>query len=379
MTQAAYQDLDFSSYRELLSALLPGGFLVAVTDSEGKAIWHDSDFPLTVLSSFPADLSTALAGASTGGAPIPVESDSGCTFAAPVTDETDKLYAVIWATAPGASHAPDAVRWLGTVAEHLGKDLILNAELDDMAVELSERYEELNLVYHTEDQVNYFGEGWAALNQLVRNCCDYLDTGLAVLVVKEKGILISQQSRDRTVPDAKLLTELIQDEVYANVATSTAPLIVDDLSTSDLIANWQGAAYRMLATPIADGKEETIGVLAIINSHAKPKFANSDKNLIQVMGRKANKILQVSYDNLTGLVNRQGLDFIANELLQDARTLGIHHTVLHIDIDQLHVINDTVSQEAGDAMIQAIAVFLRQTTRETDVVCRVGGDEMAVL
>ncbi|NNC65080.1 MAG: EAL domain-containing protein, partial [Gammaproteobacteria bacterium] len=104
-----------------------------------------------------------------------------------------------------------------------------------------------------------------------------------------------------------------------------------------------------------------------------------DKNLIQVMGRKANKILQVSYDNLTGLVNRQGLDFIANELLQDARALGISHTVLHIDIDQLHVINDTLSQEAGDAMIHAIAVFLRQSTRETDVVCRVGGDEMAVL
>ena len=286
MTVAPYADIDFLSYRELLAALLPGGFLIAVTDPDGKDVWHDDAFPLETLRSVPADLSTTIAGTVAGGAPVPVESPSGCMFAAPIMDEAGKLYALLWATAPGASHVPDAVRWLGTVAEHLGKDLMLNAELDDMASELSERYEELNLVYHTEDQVNYFGEGWAALNQLVRNCCDYLDVGLSVLVVKEKGIVISQQSRDRTVPDAKLLTELIQDDVYAGVAASSVSLIVDDLASCDLVGGWQGASYRMLATPISDGNEKTIGVLAIVNSCAKPRFANSDKNLIQVMGRK---------------------------------------------------------------------------------------------
>ncbi|MDH3419674.1 MAG: EAL domain-containing protein [Gammaproteobacteria bacterium] len=379
MTITPHCEIDFSSYRELLGALLPSGFLIAVTDAGGQTIWHDSEFPLGALSSVPADLSATLAGVTVGGAPIPVRSETGRLFASPVTDETSKHYAVLWAFAPGEGHPPEALRWLGTVAEHLGKDLMLNAELDDMASELSERYEELNLVYHTEDQVNYFGEGWAALNQLVRNCCDYLDVGLAVLVVKEKGILISQQSRDRTVPDAKLLTELVQDRVFGSIARKNAPLIVDDLSGSDLVANWQGNSYRLLATPIFDDKEETIGVLAIVNSYAKPRFANSDKNLVQVMARKANKILHVSYDNLTGLVNRQGLDFIANELLQDARALGMTHTVLHIDIDQLHVINDTICQEAGDAVIRSMAAYLRQTTRETDVVCRIGGDEMAVL
>lgn len=379
MTITPNCDIDFSSYRELLGALLPDGVLIAVTDIDGKAVWHDNDFPLDTLTPVPADLGATLSGTAIGGAPIPVDNEAGRLFASPVADETNKLHAVLWALAPGAEHSPESLKWLGTVAEHLGKDLMLNAELDDMASELSERYEELNLVYHTEDQVNYFGEGWAALNQLVRNCCDYLDVGLAVLVVKEKGILISQQSRDRTVPDAKLLTELVQARVYSSVAESKMPLVVDDLASSDLVGDWQGNSYRVLATPIFDDKEQTIGVLTIVNSYAKPKFANSDKNLIQVMARKANKILHVSYDNLTGLVNRQGLDFIANELLQDARALGINHTVLHIDIDQLHVINDTISQEAGDAMIQGIAAYLRQATRETDVVCRVGGDEMAVL
>ena len=51
-----------------------------------------------------------------------------------------------------------------------------------MASELTERYEELNLVYHTEDQVNYFAEGQEALEQLVDNCCEYLDVGLAALI-----------------------------------------------------------------------------------------------------------------------------------------------------------------------------------------------------
>ena len=55
-----------------------------------------------------------------------------------------------------------------------------------MAEELGERYEELNLVYATDDQVENFAKGQVALQTLVRNCCEYMDVGMTALLLPGK-------------------------------------------------------------------------------------------------------------------------------------------------------------------------------------------------
>jgi diguanylate cyclase (GGDEF)-like protein len=52
--------------------------------------------------------------------------------------------------------------------------------------------------------------------------------------------------------------------------------------------------------------------------------------------------------------------------------------VLFIDLDGLKTINDTYGHPAGDTAIRALATVLRSTTRRSDVVGRVGGDEFVV-
>ena len=50
-----------------------------------------------------------------------------------------------------------------------------------------------------------------------------------------------------------------------------------------------------------------------------------------------------------------------------------------LDIDDFKRVNDVCGHGEGDEVLQAIAALLRKTVRGSDVVCRVGGEEFAVI
>jgi diguanylate cyclase (GGDEF)-like protein len=84
-------------------------------------------------------------------------------------------------------------------------------------------------------------------------------------------------------------------------------------------------------------------------------------------------------DPLTGLVNyRCLLDALRQEMARSRRT-GRPFALLLVDMDGLKAINDRFGHLAGSRAICRVADVLRQSTRETDVVARFGGDEFAVV
>jgi diguanylate cyclase (GGDEF)-like protein len=83
-------------------------------------------------------------------------------------------------------------------------------------------------------------------------------------------------------------------------------------------------------------------------------------------------------DALTGLLNRDGLRIALARALQ--RKSGPHSDVgvLLIDIDRFHLVNNSLGQPAGDALLRSVAGRIRGVVRERDVVARIGGDQFAV-
>jgi diguanylate cyclase (GGDEF)-like protein len=84
-------------------------------------------------------------------------------------------------------------------------------------------------------------------------------------------------------------------------------------------------------------------------------------------------------DALTGLVNRRAWERMV--AAEEARCRRHRHpaSVLWLDVDGLKTVNDRDGHVAGDLLLVATARALQQSTREQDVVARVGGDEFAVL
>ena len=78
-------------------------------------------------------------------------------------------------------------------------------------------------------------------------------------------------------------------------------------------------------------------------------------------------------DELTGLLNRAGYDRLLEEL-------DVPDTILLlVDTDKFKGINDRFGHETGDRVLQKIAKSLLANFRQNDYVCRIGGDEFAVL
>jgi len=88
---------------------------------------------------------------------------------------------------------------------------------------------------------------------------------------------------------------------------------------------------------------------------------------------------QTIRDPLTGLYNRRFLEeFLLREL---ARANRKKHplSIIAIDIDYFKRINDTSGHGAGDIVLRRIALLLQGHVRESDIACRVGGEEFSVL
>lgn len=84
-------------------------------------------------------------------------------------------------------------------------------------------------------------------------------------------------------------------------------------------------------------------------------------------------------DQMTGLYNHEYFyDRLQEEVRRAGRQSGPLSLVM-IDVDMLKEVNDTYGHTAGDQLLQTVADALRTQTRETDLVCRYGGDEFSMI
>jgi len=86
-----------------------------------------------------------------------------------------------------------------------------------------------------------------------------------------------------------------------------------------------------------------------------------------------------SHDQLTGLVGRALLRDKTVEAVERARRYGTKVAVFVIDLDQFKRINDSLGHTSGDQILIETAGRLRRSTRSSDIVARVGGDEFVVV
>jgi diguanylate cyclase (GGDEF)-like protein len=85
------------------------------------------------------------------------------------------------------------------------------------------------------------------------------------------------------------------------------------------------------------------------------------------------------HDNLTGLPNRVLFkDRLEHGIAQAKRHQWIL-AVMFVDLDNFKIINDKYGHQAGDAILQTIAMRLAHNTRNDDTVSRYGGDEFLYL
>lgn len=84
---------------------------------------------------------------------------------------------------------------------------------------------------------------------------------------------------------------------------------------------------------------------------------------------------EATHDALTGLYNRAAYD----AMRQEASEHSLKVALLLADVDRFKCINDQYGHETGDKVLKNVADILASSFRGDDMVCRIGGDEFAVI
>ena len=91
--------------------------------------------------------------------------------------------------------------------------------------------------------------------------------------------------------------------------------------------------------------------------------------------REAYLEYRASHDLLTGLANRSRLYQRTDEHMASGAAVG----VLFLDLDGFKPVNDSFGHAFGDQVLVTLARRLQTTVRDTDLVCRLAGDEFCIL
>jgi diguanylate cyclase len=149
------------------------------------------------------------------------------------------------------------------------------------------------------------------------------------------------------------------------------------------------ALVPMIVTLLTLGRPETlwVGIAAcflyvscILTGTLLQRSLNGNLELTYDLEQAIqNAEMIASTDMLTGLKNRRAFFDEAVSLLAHCKNVGSPISVMMFDVDHFKIINDKHGHAAGDVALQHVANLLRTKLRNTDISCRFGGEEFAVM
>lgn len=197
---------------------------------------------------------------------------------------------------------------------------------------------------------------------------------------------VTEQRREEHKYVESSITEL-RDALWACVETVHNAVKVDhstDAATEQQMERAKGTLKRMQTGSI---KQEVLGAVLAIEGALQTRRQQQQDQYVALatkldrLGKQLEEARrESSTDPLTGLGNRKLFDLVLPRAMQ-MFSLGRQPVVLlMIDMDKLKLVNDMYGHQSGDAAIQNLGKALSRTfLRQSDVLCRIGGDEFAAV
>ena len=134
------------------------------------------------------------------------------------------------------------------------------------------------------------------------------------------------------------------------------------------------------AARVKDGvDEQTAALLREANENLVVATVHAQTMTEAAENATAQMSYMAQHDTLTGLPNRA----LLTDRLAQSMALAQRHdqkvVLLYLDLDNFKHINDSLGHSVGDELLQAVAKRLNECVRQSDTVCRQGGDEFVLL
>ncbi len=164
-------------------------------------------------------------------------------------------------------------------------------------------------------------------------------------------------------------------------------------STSGYHDKIEACSHRISAandiTELADVVQEVMRETRIVQLNAqrsrdellttRKKVEETEKRISELQEELDNASKLVRHDQLTGVLNRRGLEEAFEKESARAARRKTPLCVGLLDIDNFKKLNDSLGHDAGDAALIHLATVIRETMRPQDTCARFGGEEFVIL
>ena len=179
----------------------------------------------------------------------------------------------------------------------------------------------------------------------------------------------------------------LRDALWAVVETVHNAVKVEQ--SADRVADTQVLRARTALARMQTGqiKQEVLGALSAIEEAFRARQEQMQQQYVALAGRIEKLGTQLeeakkesTTDPLTGLGNRKLFDAMAHRAVHMHALSRQPVVLLMVDLDKFKLVNDLYGHQAGDQTLVNVGKCLSKVfMRQSDVVCRYGGDEYAVV
>jgi diguanylate cyclase (GGDEF)-like protein len=363
-------------YAQLVRSLLPRAASVSLFDNTGKLLWSSAASTNPDLFAVVLEAIAHIEGDRDGLGQHCALADDGPAYLFWLRDAGGNVAAIVAVVCSPLKVDADVLPFsyvhdhLKPALELLRRDLLARADIDMLNESLTARDKDLELLLSVTGS-HPQASGADDLQSLLANAASHLKCVLAGIVVPDKGLVLTHPDTG----DATILTRT-QKQLLAITQSRRDPLVINKIATQ---AGQVAIPYRILACPLRQGSGRTSGVLALFRKLEAPEFIGRDVHLADLLARRVAASIETSYDTLSGLLTRAALEQRVKLMLTEGDSRGKRWSLLYVDIDELHVINENFGMHVGDQAIAQIGDLLRKHLPPNSVAARISGDRFAVV
>lgn len=364
-------------YAQLVRSLLPRCSAINIFDALGDLIWSSANSAGPDMFRLVAEAISVAEADSDSAGQLRQLPDSGPTYLFWLRDGRNKLALIVAISCrrigDGEQQSFAFVNGLLRPAlECLRRDFQSQSNIRNLSESLSSRDKDLELLLAVSSDRE--DGGTDDLKTLLQNATSHLKCAMSAIIVPEKG-LVQVYSDPDSGADSGIVAKTHR-QLLALTQTRREPVIINKVAAKNHKAR---VPYRIIACPIRQVSGRAMGVLALFRHETSAGFAERDAQLADLLARKAATAIESSYDTLSGLLTRAALEQRVRLAFADESQRSRTTSLLYIDVDQLHVLNENLGMHIGDKAIAQIGELVRRRLPPSAIAARISGDRFAIL
>ncbi len=270
-----------------------------------------------------------------------------------------------------------SVAKLSNIAKIIKAELGYLYEVNAMATELGERYDELSMLRTSDLAMDEYHESRHIFSTYIRSCAEHLNADYAsIWIAARDEIYPGGVAYEHSVSSTLELLKKLSLTSFSLFKMGQEGFGINDKDEALRHNIGLPADKKVLLVPVLDAAGKPCGVLTCVNEFYSKDFDNSDISTMEAVSRKTYKYLLSTQDELTGLLNKKGFE---ESVWRDVAQTDNKQYLILFNINQFKVVNAVYGTSVGDTVLSSFAEVISNSQFGLKYAARLEGDLFSAL